>query len=131
MFSISCEDGYIRCTLAQLQIIQLKHLVSGLDEGVPPESRGDASSSTVITGYTEYVHEGGAVITIGWDWEVSTSSGPAHLRRIGNPRSNIMLLDENLHDLGHATTEQLLGEYVDTTEWQALTLEAISARYKR
>lgn len=130
MFNISSEDGYIRSTLAQLQIIHIRHLISGLDEDMPPEPGGVVSSSTVITGYTEYVHEGGAVITIGWDWELMNSSGPVQLRRVGNPRSNIMLVDEHLHDLGHATTERLLGEYVDTVQWQAPTLEAINARYR-
>ncbi|WP_374586460.1 DUF4902 domain-containing protein [Pseudoduganella sp.] len=130
MFSLSREDGYVRTTLAQLQTIALKHLVSGLDEDAPHETHSGAEC-TVISGYTEYVHDGVPALTIGWDWEMSMSGGPARLRRVGEPRSNIMLQDEQHHDLGFLATEQLLGNYVDSLGWEALTLAAISARYKR
>lgn len=130
MFSLSREDGYVRTTLAHLQTITLKHLISGLDEDVPHVPHAGAEC-TVISGYTEYVYEGVPALTIGWDWEMSMSGGPARLRRVGEPRSNIMLVDEQQRDLGFLATEQLLGHHIDTLGWEGLTLSAISARYKR
>ncbi|MES2299296.1 MAG: DUF4902 domain-containing protein [Pseudomonadota bacterium] len=129
MFSIS-TDGYIRLTLAKLRSFKLIHLISGMDEDVPPCSEHGAIS-TAITGYTEWVSSGTPALTIGWDWQMNVSDGNVCLTRISESRSNILLQDGNLLDLGPTESSALLDHFVDTLDWHDTAADFINARYEK
>ena len=126
-FAVS-EDGYIRLLFAELQVVHLSHLISGLDEDTPRASF-DGATSTAIRGYTEWVSHLAPTITIGWDWQMDAAHHYVLLRRIGEPRSNIMLVDANRKDITLLKTTVLLEAYVDALKWQAAVREHIGNRY--
>lgn len=117
------DTGYIYLTVDELCAGALVHLISGVDA-----QHGLACTGAVITeitGYTEWISDGGRVLTIGWDWQM-TAGG---LRRISPPSSNLMLQSRARRNLGHARTVELLNDYLDGFNWQPVTLGHISARY--
>ncbi len=121
------DTGYIYLTVDELCAGALVHLISGVDahDGLP----GAGAVATAITGYTEWVSEGGRVLTIGWDWQMTADGDIVRLRRIGPPSSNLMLQSRARRNLGHARTVELLKDYLDGFDWQPATLGHISARY--
>lgn len=126
-FAVS-EDGYIRLLFAELQVVHLFHLISGLDEETPTASF-DGATSTAIRGYTEWVSHLTPAITIGWDWQMEADHHYILLRRIGEPRSNIMLLDANRKDFTQLKMVALLEAFVDALKWQTEVREHIGNRY--
>lgn len=127
-------DGALRLQYHQLTAVTLVHLISGIDEGVPLLAP-DAASPTKITGFTEWVNqaEGGgkAKLTLGWDFQLHVDGARPTLARLGPPRSNIALLDEQLAELGHDAADALLSQFVDTLAWQDVTLNAMTLRYQK
>lgn len=115
------EDGYIRLIPSQLKIVRLIHLISGLDEHA--ESRD--ATPTVITGYTEWISQTVPAITIGWDWQMQS---PTSLKRISEPRSNVMLRLGGM-DMGPEKTAARIETYIDSMEWQRSALDCIGRRY--
>jgi hypothetical protein len=122
------DTGYVRMSYAQLQKIYLTHLVSGVDED-GPESPFDSASATAITGYTEWVSQGGLTVTVGWDWRMVPNGNALRLRRLSEPSSNLMLQDTDGGDLGPVKTAALLETFIDGFNWQDQTLEYINIRY--
>jgi hypothetical protein len=122
------DTGYIRLSVAQLQDIQIIHLISGMDEDAPLELPHGAVQ-TAISGYTEWISNGGPVITIGWDWQMQLENTHVLLRRIGMPSSNVMLQTNSQLDLGHAKTASILESFIDGIDWQKETLQSINIRY--
>lgn len=127
MLTISA-DGHIRLTLAELDSVELTHLVSGLDE-VEDLICAEAAAPTDITGYTEWVSIGTPPISLGWDWVMEVADSAIRLKRLGAPRSNCMLQDEQHHDLGYKGTLKALEQFVDTLAWQATAAHHIDTRY--
>lgn len=123
------SDGTLRLQLYQLHALTLVHLISGLDEDSPLLAPHAASSTTTITGYTEWVNQGKASLSLGWDFQLLTSSPT--LARLGAPRSNIILLDQNLVALDHDAADALLAQFVDTLAWQDITFSALSRRNRQ
>lgn len=124
------DTGYIRLSYAQLQKIRLTHLVSGVDED-GPDSSADSATTTTISGYTEWVSEGGLVLTVGWDWRVMPDGNDLRLRRLSQPCSNLMLQDATGIDLGPNKTATLLEIFIDGFNWQSETLQYINIRYSK
>lgn len=124
------ETGYIRLTYDQLLQVSLVHLVSGVDEDAPT-GPSDGAQSTAISGYTEWLGQGGLVITVGWDWQMLPDNLGFHLKRISAPSSNLMLLDNRGSDLGSQKTAVLLENFIDGFNWQSETLQYINFRYSR
>ena len=121
-------DGYVRLTPEQFQAIPLVHLLSGLDpDEFSPLHEG--ASQTHISGYTEWVSETAPIITLGWDWRMEGASGQTRYLRMGLPRSNIMLVDDQRRDLGPANTAKLLEAAIDKTAWQVVVQRHIMDRY--
>lgn len=127
MFAAS-HDGYVRLSLAELKTVSLVHCISGLDEAAPDPSEKGAVP-TAISGYTEWVSSPDHAITLGWDWQMDTASSPVALRRIGQPRTNVMLRSSAGEDLGAAETLVLLGGLVDAFDWQTEVTKYIQGRY--
>lgn len=123
------NDGLIRLRQAGLQDLDLKHLISGLDEDMA-EQPSEGAVCTDITGYTEWVTHDPPCVTLGWDW-IMHSSSDAQLLRVGEPRSNLMLKADDDLDLGHAKSSDLLEQFIDNSlQWQAETLAYLNAQFK-
>jgi hypothetical protein len=128
MLTISA-DGHIRLTLAELGTVTLAHLISGLDEG-DCVMLGESAAPTDITGYTEWISIETPPISLGWDWVMVGVDNAVRLKRLGTPRSNCMLQDEQHQDLGYSATLKALEKFVDTLAWQAAAASHIDSRYK-
>lgn len=124
---IISPDGYIRLPLELMRSISLTHLISGLDQD-NPATANDAAVPTTISGYTEWVSEGSAPLTIGWDWQLNVDANGIRMERISEPRSNIMLIDAERADVGFAATSALLETVIDAFAWQDTTLQYIKDR---
>jgi hypothetical protein len=127
MITVSA-DSYIRVPLARLLDVPLIHLLSSLDE-TRPDSTPFVTNVCTISGYTEWITTTTPAITIGWDWEQTVRNSVSNYVRVGNPRSNLMLLDDRERDLGYGASAVLLGSLVDTLLWQTEVNQAINARY--
>ncbi|MFC5472758.1 DUF4902 domain-containing protein [Paraherbaspirillum soli] len=129
MLSVSA-DGYIRLLFAEAQATCLMHMISGLDEDVPAHMSTSAMLTT-ITGYTEWISRGIPAISIGWDWQMDAIDHQIRLCRVSEPRSNVMLLDNNQADVGPEKTIALLEVFIDTLDWQRKVQDHIDAVYGR
>lgn len=118
------RDGTVRLQLHELQTITLYHLISAADEDTPLTVH-EGASMTVISGFTEWVNAGQVYLTLGWDFQLQSQGT---LIRLGEPRSNIILIDEQLTAMGPDGAGAVLSQFVDTLAWQDITLAAISSR---
>ena len=113
------DDGYIRAGFTEIRNICFLHLMSGVDQEAP-DKLSNGAVLTAITGYTEWVSDPvlGPAISIGWDWQMVPAGNHIRLRRISEPRSNVMLHDANRMDLGSTKTIALLELIIDALAWQ-------------
>ena len=101
------------------------HLFSALDDDAFQDAE-QCGRTTVISGYTEWVSHSTPTITIGWDWQLGISPLYSQCRRVGNPRSNIMLQRSDWSDVGWHLTAAILGRAVDQRNWQETVLRALN-----
>lgn len=123
------DDGYVRLHLPTLQGLPLIHLVSELDVENHPSPLPHGAMLASIYGYTEWVSTTVPVISIGWDWRLDTTRIPPRLVRTVEPRSNLMLRDDQDRDIGPAKTAALLEPVVDALAWRDVVSEVINSRY--
>lgn len=110
-FSIS-TDGFIRMNENQLMNYPLQHLLSTV------ESTQIEDSQILYYGFTEWATSLTPALSTGWDWEFVEQDGIASLKRIGLPRSNIMIVDVSGTDIGCDVTETLIEKKIDTLFWE-------------
>ncbi|MGE8600200.1 MAG: DUF4902 domain-containing protein [Acinetobacter calcoaceticus] len=110
-FSIS-TDGFIRMNENQLMNYPLQHLISTV------ESTQIEDSQILYYGFTEWATSLTPALSTGWDWEFVEQDGIASLKRIGLPRSNIMIVDVSGTDIGFDVTETLIEKKIDTLFWE-------------
>lgn len=110
-FSISA-DGFIRMNENQLMNYPLQHLISIV------ESTQIEDSQILYYGFTEWVTSLTPALSTGWDWEFIEYNGITNIKRIGLPRSNIMLVDVSGTDIGFEVTETLIEKKIDTLFWE-------------
>ncbi|MND23119.1 hypothetical protein D3C80_135140 [compost metagenome] len=110
-FSIS-TDGFIRMNENQLMNYPLQHLLSTV------ESTQIEDSQILYYGFTEWATSLTPALSTGWDWEFVEQNGIASLKRIGLPRSNIMIVDVSGTDIGCDITETLIEKKIDTLFWE-------------
>lgn len=122
------DTGYVRLSFEELQNLMLVHLISGMDDDAPVRA-SDSATETAIGGYTEWVSTGNPPITLGWDWQMLFENKFISLRRVSEPRSNVMLQSAGRLDLGHDKTVMLLETFIDAYDWQPEALEQVTARY--
>lgn len=129
------DDGLVRLTLRQMRELPLVHLMSGLDEA-PAEGLGPGVTllprcgcMTTLSGYTEWLGGETLTVTLGWDWCLDLAHGTPSWRRLGEPRSNVQLVDAGGRDLVYRRNLVLLGAVVDTLPWAAQARDAIAMRY--
>lgn len=110
-FSIS-TDGFIRMNENQLMHYPLQHLISTV------ESTQIEDSQILYYGFTEWATSLTPALSTGWDWEFVEQDGIASLKRIGLPRSNIMIVDVSGTDIGFDVTETLIEKKIDSLFWE-------------
>ncbi|MFJ0397032.1 DUF4902 domain-containing protein [Acinetobacter baumannii] len=110
-FSISA-DGFIRMNENQLMNYPLQHLISIV------ESTQIEDSQILYYGFTEWVTSLTPALSTGWDWEFIEYNGITSIKRIGRPRSNIMIVDVSGTDIGFEVTETLIEKKIDTLFWE-------------
>lgn len=110
-FSISA-DGFIRLNENQLMNYPLQHLISIV------ESTQIEDSQILYYGFTEWATSLTPALCTGWDWEFIEYNGITSIKRIGLPRSNIMLVDVSGTDIGFEVTETLIEKKIDTLFWE-------------
>lgn len=110
-FSISA-DGFIRMNENQLMNYPLQHLISIV------ESTKIEDSQILYYGFTEWVTSLTPALSTGWDWEFIEYNGITSIKRIGLPRSNIMIVDVSGTDIGFEVTETLIEKKIDTLFWE-------------
>ena len=110
-FSIS-TDGFIRMNENQLMNHPLQHLISIV------ETTQIEDSQILYCGFTEWATSRSPALSTGWDWELVEKNGIASLKRIGLPRSNIMIIDISGTDIGLDVTETLIEKKIDSLFWE-------------
>lgn len=110
-FSIS-TDGFIRMNENQLMNYPLQHLISTV------ESTQIEDSQILYYGFTEWATSLTPALSTGWDWKFVEQNGIASLKRIGLPRSNIMIVDVSGTDIGCDVTETLIEKKIDSLFWE-------------
>jgi len=123
---VTSPDGFVRLTLDDVLSVPFKHLVSGIDEEPAPLPCG---TCTTISGYTEWVSDTQPKITVGWDWIIAPADGGSHWRRIGLPRSNLLLVDTAQNDYAWERNLVVLATVVDAIPWQEQAKTAVVERY--
>ncbi len=124
------KDGYLRLTLSAFRALGLRHLLSGLDEDAEYPGRKSAGASVAsILGFTEWVSDTTPAVSLGWDWRLNTLSGRPRYVRDSEVRSNVMLIEPGLGDLGDAATSATLSAAIDVLAWEAETSHYISNYY--
>ncbi|KJH55933.1 hypothetical protein UF12_15650 [Acinetobacter calcoaceticus] len=96
----------------QLMNYPLQHLLSTV------ESTQIEDSQILYYGFTEWATSLTPALSTGWDWEFVEQDGIASLKRIGLPRSNIMIVDVSGTDIGFDVTETLIEKKIDTLFWE-------------
>lgn len=122
------DDGLVRLPEQALSTVRLRHFVSGLDvpEAAPIPGCGDV---TEVTGFTEWIAGRCPYISLGWDWVLDVLHGHTFLKRTGEPRSNVMLVDGHMRDLGMAASLRRLTAIVDGLAWNKTVWPFIVQRY--
>ncbi|WP_044102497.1 DUF4902 domain-containing protein [Acinetobacter pittii] len=110
-FSISA-DGFIRMNENQLMNHPLRHILS-IVESIQIED-----SQILYYGFTEWATSLTPALSTGWDWEFIEYNGITSIKRIGLPRSNIMLVDVSGTDIGFEVTKTLIEKKIDTLFWE-------------
>jgi hypothetical protein len=124
------KDGYLRLTLSAFRAIAMRHLFSGLDtESEPPDHYATGASAASILGFTEWVSDTIPAVSLGWDWRLDTNAGTPRYVRDGEVRSNVMLIEPGLGDLGDLATSATLSAAVDALSWTAETNQYITKNF--
>jgi Domain of unknown function (DUF4902) len=109
-------DGLIRLTLDELMSLPIRHLFSGVD-GDPSLGPSSCGRPTTISGFTEWASHTQPLVTLGWDWCLSPTSGSLLWSRLGEPRTNVLLTHEDGAEKSWAQSLEELGTVVDALPW--------------
>ena len=124
------HDGYLRLTLAAFRAIALRHLFSGLDEDAEGPGHDAAGASVAsILGFTEWCSDTTPAVSLGWDWRLNTHGRRPRYVRDSEVRSNVMLIEPGLGDLGELATSATLSAAVDALPWATETNNYITNQY--
>lgn len=124
------SDGLLRLSIDELLSLPIAHLVSGVDSelsGACSVALRECGRETVISGYTEWVSTSSPAVSIGWDWQLQLSLAQQTLQwaRLGQPRTNVMLVYAAGGDTGWIKNLELLATVVDALPWQDPLVRAV------
>ncbi|MBJ9424314.1 DUF4902 domain-containing protein [Acinetobacter seifertii] len=120
-FPISA-DGFIRMNENQLMNHPLRHILS-IVESIQIED-----SQIFYYGFTEWATLKTPALSTGWDWVFIEQNGSASLKRIGLPRSNIMIVDVSGTDIGFDVSGSLIEKKIDSLFWEQFIYAQINTR---
>lgn len=118
------SQGLVRLTYEALSALLLNHLLSGVDTDCSDDACG---RPTELTGFTEWITQTSPTITIGWDWKIEFKDGQGSYERLGQPRSNVMLITDEGRDHSWDQNLKQLGQYVDSVPWPNTVDEAVKS----
>ena len=114
-------DGFIRVSIDELLSTSIVHFMSGIDMDTDDESRATACGrETTISGYTEWVTKTEPAISIGWDWCLIPGANDTRYQRVGQPRTNVMVINEVGEDMPWTQSLEYLGTVVDALPYAEL-----------
>ena len=111
-----------------LDQLQLTHLVSGLDDDSGSHAPA-CGAGIALSGYTEWVCPAQPRLSLGWDWQLEGTASPPRIRRLGLPRTNVLLLDRDRAALPWNENLQVLANFIDGFNWNAPAFRAVCERY--
>lgn len=110
--------------------MQLTHLISGLDDDVELDPQHPVcGGSASLCGYTEWVSRQSPALTLGWDWHLDDAALTPRVIRLGLPRTNILVLDNENEPLPWNESLHVLATYIDTFDWNTPAFQAVCQRY--
>lgn len=118
------SQGLVRLTYEALSALHLNHLLSGVDTDCSDDACG---RPTELTGFTEWITQTSPAITIGWDWRIAFKNGQGCYERLGQPRSNVMLINDEGQDQSWNQNLNQLGQFVDSVPWPNTVDEAVKS----
>jgi hypothetical protein len=123
------SDGLVRLTLEEVLSTPLTHVLSGVDPELDAE-RLRCGTTTSITGYTEWQSARAPVIVMGWDWKCVCGADEPRLARVGAPRCNLILVDDDAAEVDWERQLAILGTVIDAMDWEHHTQALIGERYR-
>jgi hypothetical protein len=87
------------------------------------------ATRAAISGYTEWLSMTIPALSLGWDWMLGSADRVLRYQRIGEPRSNVMLIDVHGRDLGPRSSAVALALLVDDFNWQDTVASFVRTRY--
>lgn len=127
--NLSLPDGLLRIPRADLDRLHLTHLVSGLDDDTSGEAPS-CGASIAISGYTEWICPQQPRLSLGWDWHLEDAASPLlRVRRLGLPRTNVLLLGRDRCALPWNESLQVLASFIDGFDWNTPAFRAVCERY--
>lgn len=125
--NLSITEGLLQLSSTELDRLNLTHLLSGLDDEDLEQMA--CGSTTLLSGYTEWVSPDASTLTLGWDWELSSGVGRPCVKRLGMPRTNIQVLDSGRNPLAWDDNLRVLADFIDRIDWASCTFDAICERH--
>lgn len=117
-------DGLVRLTLDELMSLPIFHLLSGVDVD-DSCMRSSCGSPTTISGFTEWMSRTHPAVTLGWDWCLVLKSNVAFWTRLGEPRTNVLLIHEDGVEKTWAQSLEQVATVVDALPWADLVPEVL------
>lgn len=116
-------DGYIRLSFATFSALPFVHLFSECDELLQHELQSQTIPAN-FAGFSECVSATTPAISLGWAWYIENDTDSLLLAP--EPvRSNVMIIDMQGYDLGVSGTANLIGEWLQHFDWQAMVKLAL------
>ena len=123
------NDGLLRLRQQDLGAITLVHLISGIDEDMRDSSAPRCGESTILSGYTEWISAKEPRLTLGWDWQLDTTSIAPGVVRLGLPRTNVLIVRDAHVPLSWDQSLEALASCIDQLEWGGPAFRAVCERY--
>ncbi|RYE42922.1 MAG: DUF4902 domain-containing protein [Hyphomicrobiales bacterium] len=127
--NLAFDEGLLRIRQQELKSLDLLHLISGIDDSGIDGGKHRCGSSTVLTGYTEWISAKEPRLTLGWDWQLDTTSAAAGVVRLGLPRTNVLVVREAHVPLSWDQSLEALALRIDELDWGGPAFRAVCERY--
>ncbi|MEO8153327.1 MAG: DUF4902 domain-containing protein [Rhizobacter sp.] len=124
----AAPDFYVRAREQDFHTMVLRHVQSEVEfrGELTPSRQIEGASASALSGCSEWVTESDPPITAGWDWTV-TASGDVQLNH-HSVRTNLMLVDAQHGDLGHAVSINAIVHRLEGLAWQGCVLAVLRTR---
>ena len=129
--NLAVDEGLLRIRQREFKNLDLLHLISGIDDSVVDSSEHRCGSSTVLTGYTEWISAKEPRLTLGWDWQLDTTSIAPGVVRLGLPRTNVLIVPDAHVPLSWDQSLEALALCIDELDWGGPAFRAVCERYAK